>query len=258
VTFPFRRPLIVGNWKMHATAPAAAALTRELMDLLPQRSDRDVAVAPPFTALASVRGELDGRRLLLAAQDLFWEDEGPFTGEVSGPMLKDAGVEYVLVGHSERRIYLGETDRMVSHKTQAALRAGLQPLVCVGEDQKAHDAGRAHHEVREQLLRSLEGIPDVEAPHIAVAYEPIWAIGTGRSASPADAAEMHALLRLTLDGRFSAERARSIRILYGGSVTEKNIDTLMARAEVDGVLVGGASLRAREFARIAGFQEPDS
>ena len=252
---PVRRPLVLGNWKMRATLRKAAGLARELVRLLPARQDREVAVAPPFTALASVGTLLRKSPIRLAAQDVFWEDEGAYTGEISASMLEEAGVEYVLVGHSERRIYLAESDFAVSLKARAALRAGLRPVVCVGEDQVARDAGRAQQVVREQLLRSLEGVPGGEADRLIVAYEPVWAIGTGRSASPADAAEMHAVIRQEIESRFPAKGAERIRILYGGSVTERNIDLLMARPEVDGVLVGAASLQAREFARIAGYGE---
>jgi triosephosphate isomerase (TIM) len=253
---PFRRPLVIGNWKMHTTARTAARLAREIVSHVPEHLDREVAIAPPFTALAAVGPLLEGSPVRLAAQDLFWEDEGPFTGEISGPMLKETGVEYVLLGHSERRIYLAETDVAVSRKTQAALRVGLRPVVCVGEDQVERDAGRAQQVVRDQLLRSLEGLPDAEADRLCVAYEPIWAIGTGRPASPADATEMHAVIRNEIEARFGPDRSQRVRILYGGSVTERNIDALMACAEVDGVLVGGASLRPLEFARIAGFGAP--
>jgi len=256
MTSPFRRPLVIGNWKMHTTVRAAAGLARELRPLVPPLPDREVAVAPPFTALSAVGALLEGSPIRLAAQDLFWEDEGAYTGEVSGPMLKETGVEYVILGHSERRIYLSESDLAVSRKAQAALRAGLTPVVCVGEDQMARDAGRAQQVVRDQLLRSMEDLPGAEADRLVVAYEPVWAIGTGRSASPADAAEMHALIRLEIEARFPAGKAERIRILYGGSVTEQNVDALMARPEVDGVLVGGASLRAREFARIASYGVP--
>ena len=256
MTSPFRRSLLIGNWKMHTTVRAAAGLARELRLLVPPLPDREVAVAPPFTALSAVGSLLEGSPIHLAAQDLFWEDEGAYTGEVSGPMLKETGVEYVILGHSERRIYLAESDLAVSRKALAALRSGLTPVVCVGEDQMARDAGRAQQVVRDQLLRSIEDLPGAEAGRLVVAYEPVWAVGTGRSASPADAAEMHALIRLEIEARFPADKAEGIRILYGGSVTERNIDALMTRPEVDGVLVGGASLRAHEFARIADYGNP--
>jgi triosephosphate isomerase (TIM) len=252
MTAPQRCALVLGNWKMHMTATAAKTAARAIAKQVGERRDREVAIAPPFTAMMGVATALRGTPLLLAAQDLFWEDEGPYTGEVSGPMLAEIGVTYVLVGHSERRIWLAETDRMVRHKIRAALRAGLRPVLCVGEDQAAREAGRAGQVVRDQLLKALEETPREEAPRLAVAYEPVWAIGTGRAATPGDAAEMHALIRLELEALFDGE-ARRTRILYGGSVSAANIDALMARPEVDGVLVGGASLRPAEFARIAGF-----
>ena len=259
MTRRFRRALVVGNWKMHLTVGAAVAAVRELLPLMPAVDDREVVLAPPFLALAAVGGLLTGTPVKLAAQDLFWEDEGPYTGEVSAPMLAEVGALFVITGHSERRLYLGESDRMVGHKVRAALRGGLRPIVCVGEDQEARDAGRAGQVVRDQLLRSLEEAPREEAGRIAVAYEPVWAIGTGRSASPADAAEMHALIRLELETILPPRAADSIRILYGGSVTGNNIDELMGQKEIDGVLVGGASLHPREFARIARFNlgDPD-
>jgi triosephosphate isomerase len=247
-----RRALVLGNWKMHMTATAAGAAARAIAQQLTAARDREVAVAPPFTALLTVAEALRDSPLLLAAQNLFWEDEGPYTGEISGPMLADIGVTYVLVGHSERRIWLGETDRVVNRKVVAALRCGLHPVICVGEDQEARAAGRAGQVVRDQLLLALAGVGRGEAARLAVAYEPVWAIGTGRAATPDDAAEMHALIRVELEALF-AEDAGAIRILYGGSVSGKNIDPLMARAEVDGVLVGGASLRPAEFVRIAAF-----
>ncbi len=248
---PVRRPLVLGNWKMHMVTGAARDCARDILKLLPEPADREIALAPPFTALQAVGEALRGSGVRLAAQDLFWEEEGPYTGEVSGPMLADAGVTYVIVGHSERRLYLGETDRMVGRKARAALRAGLHPIVCVGEDEEARDAGRAAQVVRDMLLRSLEEVPRESAERLLLAYEPVWAIGTGRSASPADASEMHALIRVELLTHFPRRAAERMRILYGGSVTQKNADALMAVDEVDGVLVGGASMRPAEFARIA-------
>jgi triosephosphate isomerase len=250
-----RRPLILGNWKMHMTVQAATAAVRQVAPLMPAALDREVAVAPPFTALMAVGEALAGSPVKLAAQDLFWEDEGPYTGEVSGPMLAEIGVEYVITGHSERRLYLGETDHMVNQKVKAALRAGLHPVICIGEDLEARSSGNHGRVVRDQLLRAIEGVPHREAARVAIAWEPIWAIGTGRTASPGDAAEMHALIRLELEGVYPREAAR-MRVLYGGSVNADNIDGLMACPEVDGVLVGGASLRPLEFLRIASFKTP--
>jgi triosephosphate isomerase len=246
---------VLGNWKMHMTAAAAGAKAGDFARQVTATRDREIAVAPPFTSLAAVAEALRGTPVALAAQNLFWEDEGPYTGEVSGPMLAEIGVTYVLVGHSERRIWLGETDRMVNHKVAAALRSDLRPVLCVGEDEKARAAGRAGQVVRDQLALGLEGVARKDCGHLAIAYEPVWAIGTGRAATPEDAAEMHDLIRIEIETLF-AESAGAVRILYGGSVTGRNIDALMARPEIDGVLVGSAALRPGEFVRIAAFTPP--
>jgi triosephosphate isomerase (TIM) len=248
-----RRPLIVANWKMQMPLASAAAVAREVAASLPARRDREVAIAPSFPALVPVAQAIEGTPIVLAGQDLFWEEDGPYTGEVSGSMLREAGARYVLVGHSERRHYLGETDQMVSLKAQAALRARLSPIVCVGERQDERLAGRHESIVGEMLLRSLAEIPVESAPDLVIGYEPVWAIGTGCAATGADAAEMHACIRDRLRQLFGTSAAK-IRILYGGSVTEQNIDDLMGRHDIDGALVGGASLRAPSFLRIASFQ----
>ena len=250
-----RRPLVIGNWKMMLPLGQSAATARAIAQALPPLPDREVGIAPPFAALLPVAQALDGSPVVLGAQDLFWEDDGPYTGEVSGPMLREAGARYVIVGHSERRQYLGETDRMVSLKAQAALRASLRPIVCVGEQQDDRMASRHESIVGEMLVRSLAGIPEEAADDLVIGYEPIWAIGTGCAASATDASEMHAALRERLHGLFGAAAAR-VRILYGGSVTEQNIDELMSHHDIDGALVGGASLKAASFARIAGFKRP--
>jgi len=250
---PGIRPLIVGNWKMHLTATEAAVYARSLLPGLGSPVDREIAVAPAFTALAAVGALLKGSAIRLAAQDLFWEDEGPYTGEVSGVMLQDTGVAYVLVAHSERRRFLEETDRIAGLKTKAALRCGLKPILCVGEDESERAAGRAESVVRAQVMLGLERVEAQEAARIQVAYEPVWAIGTGRAATAAQAAEMHSLIRHELKNLFR-NAAAGVRVLYGGSVTPDNIDELMRSPGVDGVLVGGASLRAVEFARIADFR----
>ncbi|MGH9748967.1 MAG: triose-phosphate isomerase [Candidatus Polarisedimenticolia bacterium] len=247
------RPLVVGNWKMHLVPSRTGPYLRELLPRLSGLRDREIAVAPAFTSLPSAAAALGGSTIRLAAQDLFWEDEGAYTGEVSASMLRDLGVAYVLAGHSERR-QLGETDGMVARKVAAALRAGLSPIACVGERQEARDAGGAVPVVREQILKAFEEAPAAAAPGLAVAYEPIWAIGTGRAATPGDVAAMHAAIRAELVRRFGDPAGRVIRILYGGSVTAANVDPLMATPEVDGLLVGGASLKPDDFARIAAFR----
>ncbi len=245
-------PLIVGNWKMNMTISASASYVAELLPLLPAGADREIALAPSFTALQAVSSLLVGSPVRLAAQDLFWEDFGPYTGEVSPVMLQEIGVEYVLIGHSERRVHLWEDDPMIARKVRAALRAGIGPIVCVGEQQDARRAGRAASLVRAQVLAAYEDVPAEDVHRLAVAYEPIWAIGSGLPAAPEDAQEMHAAIRGALTGLFGAPGGE-IRILYGGSVTPDNVDSLMARPGIDGVLAGGASLRAAEFARITSF-----
>jgi triosephosphate isomerase len=233
---------------MHATAERATALLRDLLPRLPRQPDRDIAVAPPFTALAAAAGAAAGSPLALAAQDVFWEEEGAYTGEIAPAMLVALGVRHVIVGHSERRRHLGETDAMVARKTAAALRAGLQPVVCVGETGAERDAGRAGEVVRAQVAAALRDAP--RGGGLALAYEPVWAIGTGRAATPADVAAMHAVVRAVLRDLLG-EAAAGVRVLYGGSVTPDNCDALLATAGVGGVLVGGASLDPAAFARIA-------
>ena len=250
---PKPRPLVLGNWKMHMTASEAEAHVRSLLPRLGSPTDRDVALAPPYTALWAVAALLQGSAVTLAAQDLFWEDEGPYTGEISGVMLQECGVTYVLVAHSERRRLLEETDRTAGLKVRAALRSGLRPILCVGEDEAERAAGRAASVVRSQLALALEGTARAEAARLQIAYEPVWAIGTGHAATAAQAAEMHALVRRELRALFG-DAGAAVRILYGGSVTPQNVDELMATQGVDGVLVGGASLRVEEFARIAAFR----
>jgi triosephosphate isomerase (TIM) len=253
---PHRKPLVLGNWKMHLTASGASEHVRSLLARLGSPTDREVAIAPPFTALPVVAPLLKGSALKLAAQDLFWEDDGPYTGEISGLMLQDCGVTYVLVAHSERRRHLEETDRVAALKVKAALRCGLRPILCVGEDEAERSSGRAESAVRAQVLLGLQWMAPGEASRVVVAYEPVWAIGTGQAASKGQAEEMHALVRHELRAIFK-DQADRVRVLYGGSVTPQNVDELMGTPGVDGVLVGGASLRIDEFARIAAFHARD-
>jgi triosephosphate isomerase len=237
---------------MNLTVARAMAYLDGLLPLLPKLDDREVAVAVPFTALSAVGERLRDHSILLTAQDLFWEDEGPYTGEISPPMLQESGVEMVIIGHSERRLHLGEDDRMVNRKVQAAVRTNLRPVICVGESESTRNAGRAGAFVRAQVMRALEDVPPGAAMRLAVAYEPVWAIGTGQAASPADASEMHEVIRNELANHFG-EASRSVPVLYGGSVTDKNVDAFMSKRGIDGLLVGGASLKPKEFARIVQF-----
>ncbi|MDX2168858.1 MAG: triose-phosphate isomerase [Deltaproteobacteria bacterium] len=248
-----RRPLLAGNWKMYGTATEALALVDALLPLIAHFVDRDVLIAPPFTALAPVATRLGGSGVHLAGQNLYWEDRGAYTGEVSGPMLVAAGCSHVIVGHSERRQLFGDLDDWVGRKTVAALRAGLIPIVCVGETLADREAGETLQVVARQLRAALVDVAGDALPRVVVAYEPVWAIGTGRVASPGQAQEVHAELRALLASQATPSVAAGMRILYGGSVKPDNIDTLMRQPDIDGALVGGASLQATDFARIVGF-----
>ncbi len=249
-----RVPLIAGNWKMHKTAREGTALASSLRDRLGPVQGVEVAVAPPFTALHAVASALSGSPVRLAAQDVHWEPEGAYTGEVSAGMLREAGVVYVIVGHSERRSYFGEADAAVSRKACRCLEAGLTPIVCVGETLADRDGGRAFDVVQTQLRGALAPLGPEAVDRVVVAYEPVWAIGTGRTAADEQAQEIHAHVRSLLASLGGAERADRTRILYGGSVKPGNIRGIMAQPDVDGALVGGASLDAETFASIVRFQ----
>jgi len=249
-----RKPVIAGNWKMHKTLDEARALARAIRDGAGAGAEgREIVLAPPFTALTAVAEELKGGAATLAAQNVHWEDKGAFTGEVSAPMLKDAGCGMVILGHSERRQYFGETDESVNRKALAVLKAGLQPMVCVGETLSEREAGRHEAVVAKQLADGLARLTRQDLLRIILAYEPVWAIGTGRTASPEIAQEMHAFIRRQLAEQFG-EGAGEVRILYGGSVKPDNIDALMRQPDIDGALVGGACLEAESFLRIVRFQ----
>ncbi|MGI6285833.1 triose-phosphate isomerase [Neomoorella humiferrea] len=248
-----RRPIIAGNWKMHNTTEKARELV-ELLKPLVGASDVEVVVCPPFTAIAATVNAAAGSNIAVGAQDLFWEDWGAYTGEVSGPMLKDLGCRYVIIGHSERRQYFGETDATVNKKLHAALRHDLVPIVCVGETLDEREAGKTLEVVRRQVEDGLKGLTPDQVETLVVAYEPVWAIGTGRTATAADAQEVIAFIRKTLKAMYG-ERAELTRIQYGGSVKPENIAELMAQPDIDGALVGGASLDAISFAAIVNYKE---
>jgi triosephosphate isomerase len=249
-----RRPLIAGNWKMNCNHLEAIALTQKIAFSLSeeQLAAVDVAVLPPFVDIRSVQTLVDGDRLLLSygAQDVSVHDSGAYTGEVSGPMLAKLGCTYVVVGHSERRQYHGEDDAQVSAKAVAALRNGLTPIVCVGEQLEIREAGEHLPHCTGQLRGSLAGIAAEQAQTLVIAYEPVWAIGTGKVATPEDAQQVCAALRAELRELYSAEVADAVRILYGGSVKSGNAAELLAERDIDGALVGGASLDGEEFAKI--------
>jgi triosephosphate isomerase len=246
-----RRPrLVVGNWKMNKTAAEGAALAGELRALLAQAPACAVAVCPPFPALESVAGALRGSPIALGGQNLHPEPAGAFTGEVSGAMLAAVGCRFVIVGHSERRHGMGEDDAVVARKLRAARRDGLVPIVCVGETLAERDAGATAEVLVRQVRAAYEGLDAAAAASTVVAYEPVWAIGTGRVATPEQAREAHAVVRATLDRVVGPGSGRRAVVLYGGSANPGNAPALFAEAEVDGALVGGASLEAASFFRI--------
>jgi triosephosphate isomerase len=251
------KPLIAGNWKMHMTRRQALGLLDDLKERLKGRSlPCDVAVAPPFTALHVVSDALGSTPWSLAAQNVHWEDQGAYTGEISPVMLAELGCRFVIVGHSERRQLFGETDDMIRRKIAAVLRHSMTPILCVGETLEQRERQETFSVVQSQLSGALDGV-DPQGSEIVIAYEPVWAIGTGRTATPDQAQEVHSAIRDWLSRRLSPESAQRTRILYGGSVNPSNIDELMAQPDIDGALVGGASLKAESFSRIVEFRPPD-
>jgi triosephosphate isomerase len=253
-----RRPIIAANWKMHKTHLEAIQAVQKLSYLLDRKDAErvEVVICPPFTALRSVQTLIDSDRLPygLGAQDVHSEDEGAFTGEVSAPMLAALDVRYVIVGHSERRQLFGEDDATVNRKVQAVVRHGLVPIVCVGETLEEREAGGTETKVAEQLRLAFDGVDPGDASTAVVAYEPIWAIGTGRNAEPTDAGQVIEVIRATLAERVGPEVGATVRVQYGGSVKAGNIREFMAHPEIDGALVGGASLDPEELALIVKFR----
>lgn len=245
-----RRRMIAGNWKMYKTQSETQAFFSEFAALVTGVDLCDIVVAPPFTALHAAVEAAKGSRIGISGQDVFWQAEGAFTGEVSAKMLLEAGCHYVIVGHSERRQFFGETDETVAKKAKAALAAGLTPIVCIGEMLKDRDSGAYKHICQSQFLAGPGTLTAEEFSRILIAYEPVWAIGTGRTATPEIAAEMHQVIRKCAAAKYSEAQASQLRILYGGSVKPENIRGLLEQEELDGALVGGASLDARSFASI--------
>jgi triosephosphate isomerase len=246
-----RRRIVVGNWKMNKTVGEAGALVRELRGLVSMvREQVEIGVAPPFTALTEVVKALDGSNVKVAGQNCHWEASGAFTGEVSAPMLKELGCTYVIVGHSERRQFFGETDQTVNKRTQAVVKAGLLPIVCVGETLAEREAGKTLEVVKRQVAGGLLGFSGPDVARFVLAYEPVWAIGTGKNATTAQAQEVHAEIRQYLVELFGREAAEQARIQYGGSMKPDNAGQLLGQPDVDGGLVGGASLKASDFAAI--------
>jgi triosephosphate isomerase (TIM) len=251
-----RTPLIAGNWKMFKTVGEAVAFVTDLRPLVNNTAAVDIVVAPPFTAVHAAAGAARGSNISVAAQNLYWEKEGAFTGEISPAMIAEAGATYVIVGHSERRRLFGESDAIVNRKTLAAIAAGLTPIVCVGETLEEREAGAMPAVLDRQIKDGLDQLTAERIGTLVVAYEPVWAIGTGRTATAAQAGEAHAHIRKRLRQWFGGDAADACRILYGGSVKPDNIRELIAEPEVDGALVGGASLDVRSFADLVTRSAP--
>jgi triosephosphate isomerase len=249
-----RMPLIAGNWKMHGTRSEALSLAALVVKNCGQERGREVVLAPPYTALEVVGKEIAGSGIKLAAQNVHWEPKGAFTGEVSVGMLKEAGCTHVIIGHSERRQFFGETNETVSKRLVAALGAGLVPIVCVGETLAEREAEATEAIIARQVESACGSLRSEQLATCVIAYEPVWAIGTGRTATPGQAQEVHHAIRRQLTSLGSATTAERVRIIYGGSVKPDNIDALMAEPDIDGALVGGASLDADSFTRIVKFQ----
>jgi triosephosphate isomerase (TIM) len=248
-----RRPVIAGNWKMYKTRAETLAFFSAFLPLVEATKHCDIVVAPPFTAICAAVEATHGTKVAIGGQDLHWQPEGAFTGEVSGKMLAESGCTHVIVGHSERRQFFGETDESVHRKTKAALAANLTPIVCVGELLAEREGKQTEAVLKRQFEGGLGALTPEEFSRILVAYEPVWAIGTGRTATPEIAAEAHRFIRGLAAARFTTEQASALRILYGGSVKPDNIKGLMAQAEIDGALVGGASLDPKSFAAIVNY-----
>jgi triosephosphate isomerase len=251
-----RMPVIAGNWKMHKTTKEARELARGIKGGAGDVSHCQVVLAPPFTALSTVATEIQGSKLMLSSQNVHWEPKGAFTGEISVSMLEEIGCSMAIVGHSERRQYFGETDETVNRRVKAILKsASLQAIVCIGETLNQREAGIYHQVIAQQLAGSMDGLTRQDLLRIIFAYEPVWAIGTGRTASPETAQEVHEAIRGWISQKFGNEAAQSVRVLYGGSVKPDNIDDLMRKPDIDGALVGGACLEAESFLRIIHYSE---
>lgn len=249
-----RRPLIAGNWKMFKTCSEAVETAKHLLKLVSKTTDVDVMIAPPFTALAQVSDVVKGSCISVGAQNLFWEAEGAYTGEISPSMLVSAGCRYVIIGHSERRQYFNETDESVNRKIKSSLKNGLIPVMCVGESEKERELRETFSVLDKQVKNGLEDFSPDDLKTLVIAYEPVWAIGTGKTATAEQAQEVHEFLRAMLEKKFGNRLAKSMRILYGGSVKPNNIAELMSMPDIDGALVGGASLDPETFSKIIQFQ----
>jgi triosephosphate isomerase len=249
-----RKPLMAANWKMYKTIQEGVDFIKTLRPLVGNAEDRDVLICPPFTAIQAVAEAARGSRILIGGQNMYFEKEGAFTGEISAAMLLDAGATSVVLGHSERRHVFHESDEIINKKVHAALAHGLKPILCVGELIEEREAGRTESVVRRQVVQGFKGLSREQALKVVIAYEPVWAIGTGKTATPEDADAVHAFIRDVVGELFDRGLADSKIIQYGGSVKPENVDALMAKPNIDGALVGGASLKADSFSRIVRFQ----
>lgn len=248
-----RKPIAAGNWKMFKTAKEASKMISELKELVKSVSDREVVICPPFTALESAVNAAKGSNVKIGAQNLYWEEKGAFTGEIAPGMIKDLGCEYVIIGHSERRQYFGETDATVNKRIFAALKAGLKPIICVGETLQERESEKTFSVIETQIKGGLKGLSVELMKDCVIAYEPVWAIGTGKTASKEQAQEVHAFIRKLLSDLLGKDTAGATRILYGGSVKPDNVKELMSQPDIDGGLVGGASLEAEPFSKIVKY-----
>jgi triosephosphate isomerase (TIM) len=247
------RPVIAGNWKMNKTVAEAVAFTARLREAYGTPPDRKVIIAPPFTALQAVADAIQGSFILLAAQNLHEAEKGAYTGEISGGMLREAGCDCVIVGHSERRTLFAESDERINRKLRASLTAGLEPIFCVGESLLQRGEGKMEAVIEHQLKEGLNNLTADDISKLLIAYEPVWAIGTGKTASPLQAEEVHCFIREWVTRRYGPECGAELAVLYGGSVTPKNIAELMAQPDINGVLVGGASLDVDSFIQLIGY-----
>ncbi|MFN0172810.1 MAG: triose-phosphate isomerase [Bryobacteraceae bacterium] len=248
-----RIPVMAGNWKMYKTPADTQAFFEKFLPLVESSTHCEMVICAPFVCLATAIAAVKGTRVAAGAQNCHWMKEGAYTGEVSAPMLEAAGCTHVIVGHSERRQYFHETNETVSKRTVAALEAGLTPIVCVGETLAERESGQTEAVLMRQFAEGIAGLTPGQFDRIIIAYEPVWAIGTGRTATPEMAADAHRLIRAQVEGRYGADASKAMRILYGGSVKPDNVKGLMAQPEIDGALVGGASLDAVSFASIVNF-----
>jgi triosephosphate isomerase (TIM) len=249
-----RRPVIAGNWKMYKTQADTRAFFAAFAPLVANSTHCGIVIAPPYTSIAAAIEAVKGTNIAISAQNGYWQPEGAFTGEISMPMIAETGATHVIIGHSERRQYFHETDETVHKRVKAALAANLTPIVCIGESLGEREANHTHQVLARQFEHGLGSLTPAEFSRILLAYEPVWAIGTGKTATPDQASSAHSYVRGLVSDRFSAEQASAVRILYGGSVKPDNIKGLMAHEDIDGALVGGASLDAKSFASIVNFE----